>query len=100
MHIQQELILQVVNIARYTQYPCPSTAYFLGPTRVNNPNGISIGSDILHSSRQSVVGHVGACPGHALPLKITLSRGESVPHLIGFGSTSRTASRSWVALTT
>jgi len=100
MHIQQELILQVVNKARYAHYPCPSTAYFLGPTRVYNPNGISIGSDILHSSRQSVVGHVGACPWHALPLNITLSRGESVPHLIGFGSTSRTASRSLISLTT
>jgi len=34
----------------------------LGPTRVHNPNGISIGSAILDSSWQSVVGHARACP--------------------------------------
>ena len=35
---------------------------FLRPTQVHNTNGKSIGSAILHSSRQRVVGRARACP--------------------------------------
>jgi len=41
-----------------TPYKCNTC--FLGPTRVLNPNGISIGSAILHCSWQSVVCHARA----------------------------------------
>jgi len=51
---------------------------FLRPTRVHNPNGKSIGSDILHSSWQC---H-WVCPGTSFPLTIAPSHQESGPHLI------------------
>ena len=44
--------------------------------QVHNPNGISIGSAVLHSSRQSVIGHVGAYP---FPSKFPLSVGDLDP---------------------
>ena len=56
----------------------PSNTCFPGPIRVHNPNGISIGSAVFDSSRQSVVGDIGACH---FPLKLPLSMVVSEPHL-------------------
>jgi len=66
--------------------------YLDEPIRVHTPNGISIGSAILHSSRQNVV-HARACP---FPKKLGLRIGWSGRHG-SFGppkSSTQTASRS------
>jgi len=39
-----------------------SNTCFPGPVRIQNPNGISNGSGILYSSRQSVDGHARTHP--------------------------------------
>jgi len=44
-----------VKIASRKEMWTPSNACFLGPTRVHNSNDMSIGSAVLHSSRQCVV---------------------------------------------
>jgi len=62
--------------ARWRQYVPPANACFFGPTRVHNPNGISIGSAVLHNSQQSVVGHARAC---SFPQKLPLGMGHSGP---------------------
>jgi len=55
----------------------PCNTCFLGPTRVHNRNGISVGSAVFDSSRQSVVGHARACP---FPLNYALAcMGRSGP---------------------
>ena len=55
----------------------PSNRCFLGPARVHNPNGISIGS--------AIVAQITAeCCLHPSPLKITHSHGGSQPHLTRF----------------
>jgi len=58
-----------VNMGIWT----PSNTLFLGPTRVHNPNGISIGSAILQGSRQSVL---VPYDGPLLSLKIAPSHGD------------------------
>ena len=56
----------------------PSNACSLGPTRVHNSNGISIGSAVLHRWLHSVPFTMG-CP---FSLKIAHSHGGCGPHLI------------------
>jgi len=73
-----------------------SNTFFLGPIRVHNSNGILIGSAGFHSSQQSVVESVRACPSRP---KLPLPWGNLNPHLTcgSLGPTdsaSQTASRS------
>jgi len=67
----------------------PSNVCFFGPTRVHNPNGISIGSAVLAGlttvTDRQTVGHVRACSS---PLKLPLSMGICTPSNTWlFGST-------------
>jgi len=54
----------------------PCNTYFIRSNQVYSPNDISVGSAVLHSSRQSVVRHFTACPS---PLKIAPFHGGSEP---------------------
>jgi len=59
--------------------PLPSNTWFLRPTRVFIPNGMSIGSVFLHSSPQSVplLNNVQLCVPQNCPFLL----GDRVPHL-------------------
>jgi len=56
----------------------PSKICLVGPTRVHNPNSISIGSAVF-AVHASVVEHVGACRS---PSKLPLPMVDLYPHLI------------------
>jgi len=76
----------------------PSNTWFSGPTRLNNPNGMSIGSTVfLHSSRQSAPILYNGPP--LFDLETALPTGDLDPHLIHGSmrppeSTTQTTSRS------